>query len=632
LSKIRWLFPFALLALAQVVRADVSYVINGVDDTLRANVLSHVDTIQFGPQVRLHIHDIDKVVDNAIVRAREALRPYGYYAPKITGRVVSGDDSSPVVELTIDPGPPLRVARLELRVEGPGAESKEIRDWYDAWPLQQGTILNQAVWEQQKQAVLDAANAQGYLSAEFSEHALEIDLERNVATLRLTLDTGPRYVMGDVIFHQQVLKPGILEYVPRFEKGDPYTARLVSLLRTDLWNTDYFDDIQVVEVRRPDLDPPAVDINVSVETETRNHYQGALGFGTDTGIRLQATWSQRPMSPSGDRIDVGVGYQEFDDKVTAKSRYRRPILNRERQWWDAELTLRLEKLDLEVSRSPEDDNLIKIASGDLSERHLRFGRLKLRNQKSGERQQFDTLFVQYLNSERRYPLDDTTPELIPLVGDPDFAARLRAIDNAFSAGAELDIVNVRGRGFETSGNRDLAWIFHSDRAFGSEVEFTQLYVSTRRSYLLGDRLKFLLRAEAGYTDADVDEFEFDIAGEPLKLSLTRLPNFYRFKAGGATSVRGYGFERLSTNGIGSNHIITASAEGEYRILNKWSVAAFADIGNAFNDWSKPELKRGIGLGLRWYSIAGEIRIDVARALDFEGKPWRLHVTIGTPLL
>lgn len=98
------------------------------------------------------------------------------------------------------------------------------------------------------------------------------------------------------------------------------------------------------------------------------------------------------------------------------------------------------------------------------------------------------------------------------------------------------------------------------------------------------------------------------------------------------SVRGYGFEQLSNNDIGSNHIITASAEVEYRFLDSWSASLFADIGNAFNDWSEPDLKRGIGIGLRWYSIAGEIRIDVAQALDFEGRPWRWHFTIGTPLL
>ena len=128
-----------------------------------------------------------------------------------------------------------------------------------------------------------------------------------------------------------------------------------------------------------------------------------------------------------------------------------------------------------------------------------------------------------------------------------------------------------------------------------------------------------MRGEVGYTEADVDEFVLDVLGEPLELSFTTLPNYYRFKAGGSMSVRGYGFEQLSNNDIGSNHIITASAETEYRFLENWSGAAFFDIGNAFNDWNDPDLKRGAGIGIRWYSIAGEIRVDVAQAIDFEGN-------------
>ena len=111
-----------------------------------------------------------------------------------------------------------------------------------------------------------------------------------------------------------------------------------------------------------------------------------------------------------------------------------------------------------------------------------------------------------------------------------------------------------------------------------------------------------------------------------------MPNFYRFKAGGSHSVRGYGFESLSNNDIGSNHIVTASAEIEMKILENWSAAAFVDIGNAFNKWSDSNLKTGIGVGIRWYSIAGPIRIDVAQARDFADKPWRIHFTIGVPLL
>jgi translocation and assembly module TamA len=150
--------------------------------------------------------------------------------------------------------------------------------------------------------------------------------------------------------------------------------------------------------------------------------------------------------------------------------------------------------------------------------------------------------------------------------------------------------------------------------------------------MLGQRWKLLLRGEAGYTDAAVSDIRLELEDRTLELSVTDLPNLYRFKAGGSRSVRGYSFESLSTNGIGSNHIVTASVELEMNFLANWSLAAFFDAGNAFNDWSDVELRKGAGVGVRWYSIAGAIRLDFAQALDLEGDPWRIHFTIGTPLL
>jgi translocation and assembly module TamA len=97
-------------------------------------------------------------------------------------------------------------------------------------------------------------------------------------------------------------------------------------------------------------------------------------------------------------------------------------------------------------------------------------------------------------------------------------------------------------------------------------------------------------------------------------------------------VRGYAFESLSNNGIGSNNIVAASAEIEMMLRPNWSLAAFVDTGNAFNDWGEFELRTGAGVGLRWYSIAGPLRLDVAQGLDLPGDPWRIHFTIGTPLL
>ena len=150
--------------------------------------------------------------------------------------------------------------------------------------------------------------------------------------------------------------------------------------------------------------------------------------------------------------------------------------------------------------------------------------------------------------------------------------------------------------------------------------------------MLGQKWKLLLAGELGYTDATVNDLEMIHPDRTLRLSVTDLPNLYRFKAGGSRSVRGYAFESLSNNGLGSNNIITASAEIEMNFRPDWSLAAFFDVGNAFNDWSDYELRKGVGVGIRWYSIAGPIRLDIAQGLDLPDKPWRIHFTIGTPLL
>ncbi len=632
MTAFRRLVIVTLLAAAGSAQAEVSYAVKGVGEPLAGNILSHVDAEIFGPEARLQAHNYERVIERAISRARAALRPYGYYDPSIEARLVVEDPALATVELTIKRGPRIRISDVDVTLTGDGADDAEFLDWREAWPLGAGDGLDQTIWEQQKRNVMEIASARGYLAARFVEHRLELDLEQNSAAIKLNFDTGPRYVMGDVDFGTHSLRPGVLEYMPRFEPGDPYAARLVSQLRTDLWKTGYFDDVTVFEVQHPERTPPAVDVRVRVETTAKNDYTGALGYGTDTGIRLQANWTRVPISSSGDRLDLGIGYQELDDEFKLRGRYQKPWLDRARQWWDTQLSVTFENLDLDVKRDEEDEESIRLATGDIEDRHIRFGRLKLLNFNAGESQWFYSLFAQYLNSERRLQLSATDPATAPLFDSPGLEDRLKDTSDAISLGAELEIINVQGRHFATFGNHDIAWIFHSDRAFGSSVEFTQAYLSTRRSYIVGDRLKFYLRAEAGYTDAAVDNFEINAGGEPFALSLTQLPNFYRFKAGGSMSVRGYGFEQLSNNDVGSNHIITASAEAEYRILDSWSIAAFADIGNAFNNWEDPDLKRGVGVGVRWYSIVGEVRVDIAQAIDFEDKPWRLHVTIGTPLL
>ena len=164
------------------------------------------------------------------------------------------------------------------------------------------------------------------------------------------------------------------------------------------------------------------------------------------------------------------------------------------------------------------------------------------------------------------------------------------------------------------------------------MDFTQVYLSSRWNFLATDRLKILLRAEAGYSNATNIEVLVPTPDSNISVAITELPSLYRFKAGGNQSVRGYAFESLDNNGLGSNNILTASAEAEYLFHESWSIAAFVDVGNAFNDWSSPKLKLGTGLGVRWYSVIGALRLDVAQGWALDGDPWRIHLSIGTNLL
>ena len=75
------------------------------------------------------------------------------------------------------------------------------------------------------------------------------------------------------------------------------------------------------------------------------------------------------------------------------------------------------------------------------------------------------------------------------------------------------------------------------------------------------------------------------------------------------------------------YLLVGSAEYDYNVTGKWFVAAFYDAGNAYNE--KPDsIFSGAGVGIRWASPVGMVRVDVANALSDDDRPWRLHITFG----
>jgi translocation and assembly module TamA len=445
------------------------------------------------------------------------------------------------------------------------------------------------------------------------------------------LDTGPRAVIGSGVEEQDVMGRDILQPVPRFSEGQYYDAWLLEQFRLDLWRLGYFEYVDVIEERRLEDSPPRVNLVVRASARTRNTYQGSVGYGTDTGIRAQVNWTRHLISDRGDRLEMALGWQQEFNQYSFRTNYRLPRRSKARDFWIADLLANRENQDVRVKVGDVGDDYIQLTNGTVEDYSLRFGRLIIRGFDRGFEQLFETWYGEYLVESANVSLSGILRQAgrgEPRDAIDDYRTRISSL--AF--GINWDLPVIRGRGFRTVGHHERAWALVADEAWGSDRDFAQLYLSSSWHRLIGERWKLLLRGEVGYTDADVADVELDLGEQLLQLSLTELPNFYRFKAGGSRSVRGYSFESLSNNGIGSNNIITASAELEMNFLENWSVAAFFDVGNAFNDWDDVDLVKGAGAGIRWYSIAGALRLDVAQALDIDGNPWRIHFTVGTPLL
>jgi translocation and assembly module TamA len=113
-----------------------------------------------------------------------------------------------------------------------------------------------------------------------------------------------------------------------------------------------------------------------------------------------------------------------------------------------------------------------------------------------------------------------------------------------------------------------------------------------------------------------------------------VPPSLRFFAGGDQSVRGYDYQSLSPedrrgNKVGARYLLAGSLEYQYPLREQWRLATFIDRGNAFDSLSARHFT-GIGLGLRWLSPVGPLRLDLAHALDEPGGV-RLHFSMGPEL-
>jgi len=299
--------------------------LNGVDSKLDANIRAHL---------RLNDEPCDAPEDQVRYRygraerqIREALQPYGYYSPAIRSTLDFPSDACWRAVFTIDPGEPVRLVHVEVRVDGPGADEPFFRKILDDTGLVPGAQLNHATYDSLKTQLSVTARENGFFEAEFTDSVLRVDPAEHTADVELVLKTGPRYRFGVLTIESATLDEDFIRRYLEFSEGAPYEQRAIRKLQSDLTRGEYFRTIDVVPTRNPDQ---TVDLLVKLQEGRRIRYGVGLGYGTDTGPVVSGNWVNRWVNRRGHRLELDAMVSEVASSFTAD--YRIPSRHPQREW------------------------------------------------------------------------------------------------------------------------------------------------------------------------------------------------------------------------------------------------------------------------------------------------------------
>lgn len=159
---------------------------------------------------------------------------------------------------------------------------------------------------------------------------------------------------------------------------------------------------------------------------------------------------------------------------------------------------------------------------------------------------------------------------------------------------------------------------------GSTVGMTIAKANASAYYALDEDARYILAARVGL-------------GSIIGGDLEDIPSNYRFYAGGGGSVRGYRYQSLSPRigriPIGGQSLVDGSIEARIKITDTIGVVPFVDAGQAYAEryprFNEP-IRVAAGLGLRYYTSLGPIRLDVAAPVNPRkgDKPVSIYISIG----
>ncbi len=533
--------------------------IEGVEDEMLQNALAFIRLERLKDKPEFTVQQLHSLHDSASGEIIESLQPFGYFQATVDASLLENDKSW-LARYLVDPGPLTRVGELDVRLEGDGAEEPELLQAIDEFPLRKGDGMDSEIYEKGRQQLLSRAMETGYPQARISKRQVAVNAKTNLAAIKLVVDTGTRYSFGEIRLHQDVLDPSLATRFVDIETGTLYSQPRLLTMQQDLIKSGYFSVVDVNPLFK-EAEKGLVPIDVQTTPANRQRYTFGLGYDSDIGLNGSTRWKHRYLNKQGHQVNALVELSQ--KRSIGQVSYWIPVRDPRNNHLLA--TARFEHDDTDTSISDSFD----LRAGY----HFRWHELK------------SQLFAEMLHE------------------DFDTGGQQQTSTNLFSLGSHFEYRYLDNSSFPRKGYYGYLDLSAAPGPL-SNTSYLRSHLKGNLFYPVGARGRLNLRGELGW--ADMDDFE-------------KYPSSLRFYAGGTQSVRGYEYKTLGPKDeigevIGGKNVVAASLEYDHQIVEKWVGALFFDAGNAFND-SMETVYQGAGVGLRWISPIGSVRVDLAFPLN-----------------
>jgi translocation and assembly module TamA len=281
--------------------ANVRLQVEGLTGALQKNVRAQLSTIESDevtPDRRFRAR-----VDDAI---REGLKALGYYEPTIDFDLRPPPAKGRQVLIArVSPGEPVKIGGTDVVLRGGARDDKDyIKLLHDRPAI--GTVLNHSDYEGFKKDLTRVALRKGYFDSQFNKSQLGISLDRHQAFWDIDYDSGQRYRFGDVTFEGSQIRDEYLQNLIPFKEGDYYRSSDLAELNRRLSATGWFNSVVVAPEFDKARQTKVLPLHGVVSPRTENTIETGVGYSTDVGPRVKATWKKPWMNSYGHSLTTSA--------------------------------------------------------------------------------------------------------------------------------------------------------------------------------------------------------------------------------------------------------------------------------------------------------------------------------------